>query len=112
MPPVFFLYYELDNTNFFINKARDLCYFGLNQYLQLNGFNEFSNDFIYDFEKRLIQLKYNKSYIKKCFDLSSKEYLSLVKNIKSEISKYDFVAIGTDFIFLKKMCDLLFKKIK
>ena len=35
-----------------------------------------------------------------------------LKNIKSEIKNYDLIAIGTDFIFLKKMCDLLFKNIK
>ena len=32
--------------------------------------------------------------------------------IQSEIKNYDLVAVGTDFIFVKKMCDLLFKKIK
>ena len=63
--------------------------------------------------------KFN-SCIKKYFSVSKKKKIKTgihiadfnLKNIKSEISKYDFVAIGTDFIFLKKMCDLLFKKIK
>ena len=35
-----------------------------------------------------------------------------LENIQSEIKNYDLVAVGTDFIFVKKMCDLLFKKIK
>ena len=35
-----------------------------------------------------------------------------LENIQSEIKNYDLVAVGTDFIFVKKMCDLLLKKIK
>lgn len=35
-----------------------------------------------------------------------------ISNINSEIKNYDIVAIGADFIFLKKMCELLIRKIK
>jgi hypothetical protein len=79
----FFLYNELDGSNFFINKARDLCYFDLRQFLQLYGFNEDTNEFIYDFSNRLIRLNYVKNYIKKQFDLSKKENLILNNNLKS-----------------------------
>ena len=79
----FFLYNELDGTNFFINKARDLCYFDLRQFLQLYGFNEDITEFIYDFSNRLIRLNYEKNYIKKQFDLSKKENLILSDKIKN-----------------------------
>ena len=80
----FFLYNELDGTNFFINKSRNLCYIDLKQFLQLNGFNENENEneIIYDFSERLIQLKYKKIYIKKMFDLSKKEDFNLIKDFK------------------------------
>lgn len=79
----FFIYNELDGSNYFINKSMNLCYFDLKQFLQLHGFNENSNEFLYDFSKRLTQIKYNKIYIKKKFDFSKKEYLNLYKNLKS-----------------------------
>ena len=63
--------------------------------------------------------KFNRC-IKKYFSICKKKKVKSgihlaefdLKNIKSEIKNYDFIAIGTDFIFLKKMCDLLFKNIK
>lgn len=79
----FFIYNELDGLNFFINKSKDLCYFDLRQFLQLHGLNEYSNEFIFDFSKRLIQLKYNKIMIRKIFDFSKKEYLYINKDMKS-----------------------------
>ena len=61
-----------------------------------------------------------KRCIKKYFSICKKKKVKSgihlaefdLKNIKSEIKNYDLIAIGTDFIFLKKMCDLLFKNIK
>ena len=60
------------------------------------------------------------SCIKKYFSICKKKKVKSgihlaefdLKNIKSEIKNFDLIAIGTDFIFLKKMCELLFKNIK
>ena len=80
---MFFLYNFLDDSNFYINKSRDLCFFSLKQFYQLNGFSEYTREFIYDFSKRLTQLKYTKNYIMKRFDISTKTHIILEKNIKS-----------------------------
>ena len=72
----FFLYNELNGSNFFTNKSRNFCYFTLGQFLQINGFNENSNEYIYDFVKRLNSINYEKKNIKGSFDLSNKEFFS------------------------------------
>ena len=61
-----------------------------------------------------------KSCIKKYLSICKKKKIKSgihlaefdLKNINAEIKEYDLIAVGTDFIFLKKMCDLLFKNIK
>lgn len=78
---LFFIFCELDGSNFFVNKARNLCYFDLKQFLQLNGLNENSNEFIYDLTNRLENYDYEKNLILDEFDNTDKKYIKLEKNV-------------------------------
>lgn len=80
---LFFTFSELNGNNFFVNKARNLCYFDLKQFLQLNGFHENSNEFIYDFVNRLENYDYDKTLILDEFDDTDKKYIKLEKDIKT-----------------------------
>lgn len=80
---LFFNFYELNGKEFFVNRSRNLCFFDIKQAFQLNGFNEHTNEYIYDFSERLEQRNYKKFIIDSQFDKSEKKYLKLEKELKS-----------------------------